>query len=298
MIWIIVCSLLIFIVLFFVYLGYRHSKVFVVEHYEFVSNKIKNDFHFVFLSDLHEVQYDKGNESLLDTIDKLSPECVLIGGDMITSYKELDEEYYSTLNFIDRLTQKHKVYYSLGNHERALYDLKEYGFSKKRRSKDGNDVKRAEGLDKQLSKEGSTLLRNSFADVCGVNVFGLDLSLDYYRRIIRRAPDVDYLKSLLGDFSDDNYTIVMAHDPEHFKEYSQIGADLILAGHVHGGIARIPILGGVISPQLRIFPKYDSGVFEKNGCSMLVSRGIGTHSVPFRLFNKAEVCDVYIRSSK
>lgn len=297
MIWIVACSILLILAVFFIWLGYMHSKVFVVEHYEFTTDKLSDDFHFVFLSDLHEIQYDSGNKSLLKTIDNLSPDCVLVGGDMITSYKALNEEYYSTLDFLKKLSEKHDVYYSLGNHERALYDLKEYGVSKKRRSKDGSDIERANGLSKILSENGAKLLRNSSVERGELSILGLDLPLDFYRRIVRKAPAVTYLKGLFNEDFDSKYKIMMAHDPEHFKEYSQMGVDLVLSGHVHGGIVRIPGIGGVISPQLRIFPKYDSGVFNSNNCGMLVSRGIGTHSVPIRLFNKAEVCDVFIRAS-
>ena len=51
----------------------------------------------------------------------------------------------------------------------------------------------------------------------------------------------------------------------------------------------IPLLGGVISPQLKLFPKYDAGVFKIGDSTMILSRGLGTHTVPVRVNNKAEV---------
>ena len=63
-----------------------------------------------------------------------------------------------------------------------------------------------------------------------------------------------------------------------------------MAGHVHGGIARVPIWGkGVLSPALRLFPKYDGGIFREGNAVMILSRGMGTHTIPIRVFNPAEL---------
>ena len=64
---------------------------------------------------------------------------------------------------------------------------------------------------------------------------------------------------------------------------------MVLAGHVHGGIMKLPVLGGVISPSLEIFPKYDGGIFRKKEAAMLLGRGMGAHTIPLRFFNPAEL---------
>lgn len=276
---------------------YYQSKGFVVEKYDFSSNKIHNDFNFVFLSDLHETQHDENNTLLLDKIHEISPDYVLIGGDMITSYKKITDDFYKTLELIKTIGIKYKTIYVPGNHERALYDLRDCNNNTKRKSKDITDIQRINELEQLLEESGITLLRNAKCVIGDFEIIGLDLPLDYYRRLIRRAPEVSYMQSLIGKIDDDKYSIMLAHDPEHFKEYSKLGIDLTLSGHLHGGIVRIPGIGGVISPQLKLFPKYDSGVFELANSSMLISRGIGTHSLPIRVFNRAEVCNVTIRST-
>ena len=85
------------------------------------------------------------------------------------------------------------------------------------------------------------------------------------------------------------YEIMIAHDPFYFDAYAETDADLILSGHVHGGIMRLPLLGGVISPRLQLFPKYDGGKFEKNNTTMILSRGLGCHTLPIRIFNPGEL---------
>ena len=93
------------------------------------------------------------------------------------------------------------------------------------------------------------------------------------------------------------YNIVIAHNPDYFDDYVEYNADLVLSGHIHGGIIAIPGIGGVISPQLRLFPKYDSGMFTRGNTTMIVSRGIGWHSIPIRIFNKAEIVSVTIHKN-
>ena len=105
--------------------------------------------------------------------------------------------------------------------------------------------------------------------------------------------DPEYLKTLLGQPSEENYTILIAHNPDYFPKYAEWGADLVLAGHVHGGMVRVPFWGkGVVSPNVRLFPKYDGGEFTIGKSRMLLSRGLGMHTIPIRLFNPGEILEV------
>ena len=101
--------------------------------------------------------------------------------------------------------------------------------------------------------------------------------------------DAAYLKRLLGKPSAGEYNILIAHNPDYFPAYAEWGADLVLSGHVHGGIMRLPLLGGVLSPALRLFPKYDGGLFQEGGSTMILGRGLGSHTIPIRIFNPGEL---------
>ena len=94
----------------------------------------------------------------------------------------------------------------------------------------------------------------------------------------------------MGNADERFYTVLLAHNPEYFSSYAEWGADLTLSGHVHGGVARVPIWGkGVISPGLKLFPKYDGGIFRKGQAVMVLSRGLGMHTIPIRLFHPGEL---------
>ena len=94
---------------------------------------------------------------------------------------------------------------------------------------------------------------------------------------------------MLGPVREGEYGILLAHNPAYFEAYASWGADLTLSGHVHGGIMRLPWLGGVLSTSLTLFPKYDGGEFCRGERRMIVSRGLGSHTVPIRIFNPAEL---------
>ena len=87
----------------------------------------------------------------------------------------------------------------------------------------------------------------------------------------------------------DKYNILLSHRPELFDTYVEKKIDLILTGHAHGGQIRIPFIGGIVAPNQGFFPKYTSGVIEKNKTTMVVSRGIGNSIIPFRINNRPEL---------
>ena len=75
----------------------------------------------------------------------------------------------------------------------------------------------------------------------------------------------------------------------YMKEYLAYGADLILGGHYHGCVVQLPGIGGVISTNFTLFPKYSGGIYPEGEQIAVVSRGLGTHSVPLRLWNWPEL---------
>ena len=108
----------------------------------------------------------------------------------------------------------------------------------------------------------------------------------------------DYIKELIGTADKDSFNVLLAHNPDYFPAYAQWGADLVLSGHVHGGMVRIPWWKGVVSPSIRLFPKYDGGKFEEGNSTMILSRGLGMHTIPVRLFNPAEIVVVELEGEE
>ena len=115
-----------------------------------------------------------------------------------------------------------------------------------------------------------------------------------YRRFSRKKPTLEDMEEALGSAEKGVFNLLMAHNPMYFEAYKEWGADLTLSGHLHGGYLRLPLLGGIISPQCQIFPKYDRGLFEEKGRYMEVSAGLGNHLWFERVGNPAEISVVKV----
>ena len=92
------------------------------------------------------------------------------------------------------------------------------------------------------------------------------------------------------------FTMLLSHRPEKFNAYVNRNFDLVFAGHAHGGQVRLPFIGGLFSPNQGFFPKYTSGIYRKFKTSMIVSRGLGNSTFPFRIFNTPELVVVTLKS--
>ena len=250
---------------------------FVVSKHRFSSAKIKKAVRFVMLSDLHGWEYGKDNIVLLSAIRELKPDGILMAGDMITALKNTKTDKVEA--FLSALSKEFPIYYANGNHEHKikLYPQR-YG-----------DL--AERYKAVLDRVGIKPLINETSELkdLGIVVYGLEIDHSYYRRMADVKMETEYLRQTLGEKKLDSFGILLAHNPDFFEAYADWGADLVLSGHVHGGIARLPFLGGVIAPSLKLFPKYDGGVYREKNSTMILSRGIGTHSPNVRFFNPGEV---------
>lgn len=250
--------------------------------YRITSEKVEQPFHFVFLSDLHNKSYGKQNEKLLAAVDAIAPDAVLIGGDILTAKPGAKLDV--AIHFVGSLAEKYTIYYANGNHEQRLKLYPE---------KYGN---MAEEYEKALTKVGVGRLVNEGRsdEAHHVRITGCEINRKYYRRFRKNVMDPEKLKRILPSPVTGEFQILLAHNPDYFDAYAAWGADLVLAGHVHGGVARIPGLGGVISPGCRLFPKYDGGLFRLGSSTMIISRGLGAHTIPLRFLNPAELVEITI----
>ena len=245
-----------------------------MSHYKFTTYKLKTDKfkesrRFIFICDLHNKVYKDNNIDLLNKIRAQRPDAILVGGDLMVGNPLKSTKV--ARDFIDELTTIAKVYYSYGNHE-TKYTLQDKSFH-----------------EFILKSDVILLNNNSHTDKdFPITFHGLELSMDYYRRGKKTPLSKDILKSNVVDFNEHHYNILLAHNPVYFNEYAQLKPDLILSGHIHGGIIRLPFIGGVISPDLTIFPKFDAGKFTKNNTTMIISKGLGSHTIPIRFLNTPE----------
>ena len=82
---------------------------------------------------------------------------------------------------------------------------------------------------------------------------------------------------------------MLAHRNDTMSLWSSLGVQLVLTGHCHGGVIRLPLLGGVFGAGETFFPDYDAGLYREGDTALYVSRGLGYSRCRFRLFNRSEL---------
>lgn len=265
-----ICIFFVLILLCFVYSNFTVG----VSKYSINSSEIPSDFSgykIVQLSDLHNRRYP----FMMAKVNKLKPDIVVMTGDMVSSD---DTDFSSFLSIAEKISKKYPTFFVVGNHEQML--TKE-NYEKLIVSVKALGIEILDNSKVTLEKENSK-----------INLFGLWFNLRYYRDLNDEKEagyfvDKKKMTELLGK-APSGYNILLAHSPVFFEGYAEWGADLTLSGHMHGGMIRIPGIGGLFSPEREFFPKYDAGLFENEDSKLIISRGLGEH-VGFRIFNRPEI---------
>lgn len=257
-----------------------------IKKYELTYRSLPPSFHgkrFIFLSDLHGEVYGKENRDLINLIFSVEPDFILIGGDMVVGgrdffgkvRKESVSSVTTSLRLIKELRRSYQVFHALGNHEEKLEEnlFKEY-----------NEALLAMGV----SLLDNTVVELKSEEGESIFLYGLSLGKEYYPKLKRLNLEEKELEKRLGK-KKKGFSILLAHSPFYFSTYKKWGADLTLAGHLHGGIMRLPKIGGILGSDFIPFPHYSGGVFEDGKKKMIVSCGLGTHTIKLRIFNPPEL---------
>lgn len=268
--------------------GRRELGFFKIRRYRLSLPQLKDldsEKRVILLADLHNKVYGEDNEELFRSVRRERPDIILIAGDMIIGKKELCCK--EAMEFVSRLTSVCPVYYSLGNHEQRM--------------KENTGTQEGEAFrtyQDKLKKAGVCFLENDGAecmlDRLKVQLHGLELPMPTYEKFKRHMVTAEDIRKCIGQADGACFQLLMAHNPVFFPAYKAWGADLTVSGHLHGGIVRIPGLGGMITPQATLFPKYSGEMTVEGNQAIVVSKGLGTHTINFRFCNHAEVVVIHL----
>mgnify|MGYP002578579340 FL=1 len=238
-----------------------------ISRYEVKSQKLPESFDgfkIVQLSDLHGAEFGEDGMGLVEKVKELEPDMIALTGDFVTDEGDLA----AVEKLAARLTELCPVYFISGNHEFGS------GLAVKVR----NILERA-GV-KYLSNEYLTISRGED----GILLGGVEDPLAYADML---SPDE--LAQKMNDAAPDAFKILLGHRNYWMTEYPELPVDLIFCGHAHGGLIRIPGVGGLIGTDRRLFPDFDAGEYNNGRYTLIVSRGLG-NSVPIpRVFNRPEI---------
>lgn len=272
--WLIAAGVIIFLLLLFIWLMYDSSANLQVSRYEAASEKLPESFDgftIVQLSDLHGAQFGSDGTALAKKVRELEPDMIALTGDFVTDEGDLD----AVRQLVSELSEICPVYFVSGNHEFGS------GLAQKVRQ-----IMTDAGV-KYLSNEFVSIDRGEDSIILG----GVEDPLAYADMI-----DPPELARRMNEADPAAFKVLLGHRNYWMEEYPDLPVDLILSGHAHGGLVRIPGVGGVIGTDRSLFPDYDAGEYDNGAYTLIVSRGLG-NSVPVpRLLNRPEIVVVTLRT--
>ena len=259
-----------------------------VTEYDQELEGLKEDCSVVCLSDLHSVQYGEENRILLEKVSQQDPDAIFVLGDMLNLDAD-DEEVDQFLRFMENLKKIAPVFFSFGNHE---MDYMHSG---------------GKNLYHLLQDRDITVLLDRYVNTkIGSNQVHIGGSLGHYygyhwsKKTKNNPPDYAMEESIGKSVRP---AIVLLHMPETILLDSAVKhwtGDLYLSGHTHGGVIRIPGIGGLFAPTQGLFPKYDQGqflVYHKR-FPLIITSGLSGYNYVPRIFNLPEICVVHLKPSK
>ena len=251
----------------------------VVTEYNYKTEKTDASFKFVLLADLHNKQFGNDNDRLVAKVRAQDPEFIVIAGDMVV---KTSDDISVAVGLVRRLSEIAPVYYTYGNHEQFMEALDPEPF---------------------LAEAGAIMLNNKMVkytvDGDEIIIGGLKQYPFYEFDAPNYENEERYFFDDFLEAQKDEFSLLICHYPEAYcwglKEYN---IDLMLAAHAHGGIIRLPFLGGMYVPDRGWFGGYDKGFYSTDTATMLVTTGLGqSNSVP-RINNPPEICVVNINPNK
>lgn len=255
------------------------SRVIKVTQYDVELDGITNPVKLVVVSDIHGKVFGDDNEPLCELVAAQEPDVIVLLGDLFPSdFQEADAAY--VLHLTEQMQSIAPVYFAMGNHEKSY--TARYGDTWINGIKDtGATVFDETCLDLEL--RGNTI---RFGGSMGHGyLFGrteeqFEASADY--KILTEMQESPYPAILLAHWPD---TVALSDGPQRWK------IDLVLCGHTHGGVVRVPGIGGVYAPLQGWWPKYDYGEFQLNAqMRMIITSGLSGHGQVPRIFNLPEIC--------
>ncbi|MBR0355773.1 MAG: metallophosphoesterase [Oscillospiraceae bacterium] len=230
-------------------------------------------FRIVLLSDLHGASFGRDNGRLARAVLAAQPDLIALCGDFVDGYEDLP----AAEALLRQLHGAAPVAWVSGNHDWAGGALPAW-----RRSLDRWGVLRMENRFLPLFWNGARLILAGVEDPNG--------PADMIR------PET--LAAQLREAYPDDFVLWLAHRNDWLRGDAPIPADLILCGHAHGGVIRLPFVGGLIGTGRRLGADFENGVYRQGGCVMLVSRGLGSSSAVPRLLNRPEIVVVTLHSGQ
>ena len=228
-------------------------------------------FRIVQLSDLHGARFGKENSRLVSAVLGQKPDLIALTGDLVTTEADLP----AVEELLKGISGAAPAYFVCGNHEWA------------------SDC--AEKIWALMEKYGVRCLSNRYEPlVLGGGRIIVAGAEDPNGRADMPKPD-EFIAGLRREYPED-FILLLGHRNYWVQQYPSLPVQLILSGHAHGGIVRLPLIGGLLDVHHRLGAQYETGLYKSGSYVMVVSRGLGNSIIVPRLFNPPELVTVVLKS--
>lgn len=223
------------------------------------------------LADLHGRVFGRGSRRLLAAVRRAEPDLICIDGDLFDEHTDLA----MLPPLLRGLCAIAPVYYVTGNHEWRVPGL--------------------HGILAQMRACGVTVLQDDWRVLRrGEDALVLAGTDDPCGPAERKTP-AELIADIRAEAGEAAFLLLLAHRNDQLPQWSALGVQAVLAGHCHGGVVRLPFVGGLFGTDRRLFPAWDAGLYRQGETALYVSRGLGYTNVHFRLFNRPEVAVIVLR---
>ncbi|AQQ55310.1 metallophosphoesterase [Planococcus lenghuensis] len=264
-----------------------NNKWIVVSEYTINSSDMPAAFdgvRIVHLSDLQRTSFGKKQLPVLEKVAAAEPDAIFITGDLVDADRFKLEPVLTLLNGLSEISD---VYFVTGNQEISKDRAEEVLSALKR-----TEITILENEKAKWNREGETVYIAGIHDpLMDISTYDPLIDVNFRNQEIEYSKRArDYTRESLEEvpFTDD-FTFLLTHRPEMIEEYAETPADLVFAGHAHGGQIRIPGIGGLFAPGQGFFPELTEGVHEFGDIRLVITRGLGNSSFPLRINNRPEV---------
>lgn len=302
----IIIAIILSMIFIMIIISIIERKAYSISTFAINTKKVKGKIRIVFISDFHDKKDRNACIKIIDDIINLNPSYIVLGGDFV-DFSTIKSKFNNVcidnaIYFIENLSKKTKeklfdnndrIYFAFGNHELRLKD------------RESNMVLRDayERFMTSLKNNGINILDDMTYDISdNITISGFNLYYGYYKHLFSKIKlkeniDKEIINNSFSSIDKNKYNIMVFHKPDYCEDFIEFGFDLVLSGHNHGGLVRFPVIGAIVSPDLKFHPKYNDGMYEIEEKHVIVSRGIGEHFIKLRVNNRPEICVIDINGT-
>ena len=257
------------------------NKNVFVSYYQYSSDKVPPEFDgfkIAVISDVHNSRY---YDRIIERLDEQQPDLILFSGDMI---QLPDSDLSNVIKIAQSQKDKSDMYAVFGNHE----------------AQNGTVIRKQ--IVSELEESGVSVLANSSAEItigsAKIRLIGIEDS--GRERVdddeLGRIADTVEENAAAGDLN-----LLISHRASLYPRIKDLAVDLVISGHLHGGVARLPFVGGLFGDgEKKLFPDYTSGVYKEgdHAAEMIVSCGCDYNPNKMRICNPPNIPVITLRTAE